>query len=258
MTGFCVGQKSLVSGTVLLVLVLAVGAPAHRSERVQVECPIDEARFESSRWQSGYTFCTRLDLKRVGRIASPQPVHECPEDGYVWHSEDLTETEVDSLREWIGSAGYQGLRAESPYYRLARIYERAGRDPLSSAFAYLQASWEIETDPGQHQKYLAESHSRLVEHLEGSEGTGSSESGGAVSLQLLAAELQRRLGRFDAARSRLEKLRDDGGAETPIEKKILEYELELVARSDSAPHYVPREDMNEDRCRYHDRRQQRD
>jgi hypothetical protein len=229
---------------------LETDAAALTAVPVEVECPVDGTRTRSMEMLSGTVFCMRLDLKPVGAIASPPPIHECPKDGYVWHSDDLTESELDSVRRWIRSEPYRQLRSESPHFRLARIYQAAGRDSLTIARALLQASWEVESTPERHERYLAESLSHLVRHLD-ERTTGAAETEGRASHEILAAELERRLGEFDAAEERLERLRREDRVTTPREKEIVEYEMDLVARGDSEPHCLPRQD--EERCRSYDR-----
>ena len=99
---------------VLLFGALLLGrAVAYVPVPVEVECPVDGTRVESWEMASGTQFCMRLDLKPVGAIPAPPPIHECPNDGYVWHREDLTEAEVDAVREWIRSESYRQLQKRS-------------------------------------------------------------------------------------------------------------------------------------------------
>lgn len=248
------GRIAWVGSALTLVALHAGPALAYRPMPIDVECPIDGRRFGSVEMGSGTQFCLRLDLKPVGAIPAPAPIHSCPNDGYVWHRDDLSESEMDRVRDWVRSDAYQQLRSESPYFRLARIYERVGRDSWQIAHAFLNASWEVEANPDRYRKYLGESHSHLVRHLEQAGAQlFTSARNERVARQILAGELERQLGMFDAARARFEKLRQDAGA-TPIERTIVDYELQLVAGSDREPHYVPGDDPDEERCRSYDRK----
>jgi hypothetical protein len=64
----------MLAAALLGVAALAPPALALVFEKVERECPIDGAKFESALMPSGTVFCVRLDLNRVCRMADPPPL----------------------------------------------------------------------------------------------------------------------------------------------------------------------------------------
>lgn len=201
---------------------------------------------------SGTQLGTRLDLEPVGAIASPPPIHELPNDGYLRQREDSSPTGMDSVREWIGSESRREIRTESPSFRLPRIDQRVGRGSVEIAHAYPMASWDFEAERDRRGRHPTESRAHVVRRLASARTTlGTPRSKAHASQRILAGELERRPADVEAARARLEKRRVDGIATAPVEIRIVDDEL--IARGDSEPHCVPGDDLDEERCRRHDR-----
>jgi hypothetical protein len=233
---------------------LALPALALVPEAVERQCPMDDTRFESWVMRSGSVFCVRLDLKRVGPIAEPPPLHECPEDGFVWYDDDFSPSELAFIRSWVASSDYENLvENESPHYRLARIYERLGRDSRMISREYRRAAWEVEkVEPAKYPRYLRRSLLRLLES-----GEGDPDASLTVLERerrgLLAGELERQLGEFESARVRFESMRAAQLVEA-LHEGIVDYELELIAARDSEPRFVPSEGVDEATCLHWDPR----
>ena len=193
----------------LATVALALPALALVPEAVERQCPLDGTKFESWVMRSGTVFCVRLDLKRVGPIAEPPGLHECPEDGFVWYDDDFSPSELASIRPWLESGDYEKLvENESPHYRLARIYERLGRDPGMISREYRRAAWEVEkVEPAKYPRTLRLALNRLRQSSDG--GPEASLTGlERERRDLLAGELERQLGEFESARVRFESMRE--------------------------------------------------
>lgn len=235
-----------------LVLV-SLRAAALTFIEVEVTCPIDGQRFQSKEMGSGYRVCTRLDLKQVGAIASPPPIHECPTSKFAFIEGEFTEEQVRSFKPWVESGEYtEALAGESPYYRLARAYDRIGISKSWVAMRLLEASWEVEGKPELHRRYLSESADAMEQHLReiglvGRPPTSSAEE----SHLLLLVELRRRLGRFGPAGELLALL---GEPDFIVENRraVAAFQSQLVAAEDASVHYVPGE--NEKSCQRYDGR----
>jgi hypothetical protein len=160
----------------------------------------------------------------------------CPTDGFVFHQGEFTAVEVESLRDWVASADYQQLDCHSSYFRLAKIYERLGREDRRIAYAYLRASWQVDARADLHRLYLGESLDHLLKHLERRRRQGgASDPEQAASDRFLAGEIERQLGRFESARARFLRLREE---EFPG-KRALELELRLIEERNVDPQYRP-------------------
>jgi hypothetical protein len=196
---------------------------------------------------SGTQFCQRLDLKPIGPIAAPALLPICPEDGFVVYKETFSEDEITTLRPWVESDEFRRMtREESPYYRVAQTLERLSAPDDTVASIYISASWEVESDPDRYRRYLALAISRIDSyrsHIKA--GKAAQDGWPAEAAALLAAELERRLGQFEAARRRLTPLAEDSDLEGNL-LEVIRYELELIEQSDAGPHYWPRDDQ--ERC----------
>ena len=198
-------------------------------------CPIDKTTFESNVQSSFYVQGMRLDLKPLGAVLAPEPVPVCPKDHFVvldYEPEDL-----DKLKDYIPSAEYQQFAKEhsASYALVAKILEYLGATPSDVGYAYLQASWQVEDQPHQNVQYLTESLKLFRQALEGHlEVTSDS-----ISLELLATELERRLGHFDLAENRLRRIKSGQIALEGFLLEIVDYQLQLVANGDRGPHEAP-------------------
>ena len=234
---------ALIGGTTLALPTLSsVIVPVDR------ECPIDGKQFEDVAEASGSVFCVRLDLRKGGYISDPPLLSECPTDRFVWYEDDFTPAEIDSVREWVRSKEYAALVAgESPHHRLAKIYERLGRDPLQIATAYRHAAWEVEErDPQKRRRDLRASLSHLLRA--NAQLDPSADPREREGRAILAGELERQVGDFEAARARFTALRDAGGFADETHGEIVRYELELISARDSDPHAAPWEGEDAYHC----------
>lgn len=221
----------------VLSALAATSAMASTFLPVEATCPIDGEKFPSLEFGSGFAHCMRLDMKRVGYISSPRPIHECPASGFTFVSDDFSPSEIAALRPWVESPAYADrLSRESRHYRLARAYAHVGRPAGEIAWRLLQASWEVERSPQKHRRYLAESLAYWERHVR---ETGLSTRRPATRLEerdlILFAELHRRLGNFDRAAEVLERLGSYRRVDEKVHERIIETESRLVAERVSEP-----------------------
>jgi hypothetical protein len=202
---------------------------------IDFTCPIDGTQFESKKMMSSYQSGMRLDLKPLGAISAPVPIPVCPTDGFVLS--DYKPEEIERLRPFVMSKEYQDLTDKTPpYFRLARIREFLAHKPEAIGLAYLQASWEVENhDPVAHDEYLKKS----LQFFEKSLTTPGLVSAETVQTQLLCAELERRLGKFGKAESRIKLLLSTKGLLKGSLEKIAVFQLELISEKDKKPYEIP-------------------
>jgi hypothetical protein len=182
---------------------------------------------------SGTQMGQNLDRRPVGAIASPWPLPKCPKNGFVVFKKAFTPAEIRTLEPFVRSAQYQALqKTESDYFLASRLMTelRAPRHEIASAL--LRATWEVENDP-RYPRYAE----RALAAIEALLADGSAlQRDDVASYRQIAGELERRLGRFDAARARFIALRGAPGVKgTPLERIVLQ-ELELIRRRDTATH----------------------
>jgi hypothetical protein len=122
---------------------------------------------------------------------------------------------------------------ETNYYLAARLMTAIAVPRRRVAYALVQASWEARV-PEQHRRYIEEA---LAEYKVSLESEVDPEHW--INDQLLAGELERRLGQFDTASSRFTALLADPRTMKEIHIRIARFQLELIARRDSRSQLVP-------------------
>lgn len=208
---------------------------------VPYACPIDGTKFTNTEMASAFVNDRRLDLKRLGAIQEPPRLPVCPKDGFVVR--DFTAGELDVLKTWVPSKEYQALwHSETPYFLLAKIYEKLGKDAYTVGETYLMASWEVEHEPDRYREYLLHSLDSLSRYLSEraapDEHTPQASTSGPsiMTVTLLTGEVERRLGLFERAQKRFLSLRDSSDEKTEFIRNVIAFQLELIQSRDSGPH----------------------
>ena len=229
-------KKKLVVLIVLVGLWSGVGLAMTLSE-VEKTCPLCGTVFKTTMAMSGTSFGMRLDLKPIGPIAAPWPVPVCPNCGFVLYESSFYPEEKEKLQKIVQSSEYQALRTKgaSPYYLYAQLIYQLQHDDLKTAQILLKASWEVEDQPAEYQRYLSESLAHFEKYL----GTNPRHEKDWVTAMVLKGEIMRQLSQFDKSLKHFSSLKDQPEFQEEIIKKIVTYELELVAKKDSSPHEVP-------------------
>ncbi len=211
-------------------------ARAHTTAEVEEICPLDGTKFTTTEDMSGTSFGKRLDLKAVGPTASPWSVPVCPKDHFVLFKKKFTKEEVADLRTFVSSKPYKDIAADhSSYFLLARIFEHLKKPPGNIGFIYLQASWQVESDPAAYREYAQSSLASYREAI----AAAKEHDEAWQTAQLISGELERRLGLFPEATKRFTELMQQPEFQKGIFKSIVTYQLELLKQRDSAPHKIP-------------------
>ena len=219
-----------------LVLSLAsAGVAASTVADVDVTCPIGGKHFTTLAAMSGTQFGKNLDLKPFGAIISPWPIPKCPENGFVMYKETFGQDEIKRLTIFVLSDTYQALqKTETNYYLAAALMKYLGEPKKNIADALLEATWETENDP-RYEKYAGEALGAFESLADPSSGATSED----ISFyQILAGEMERRLGRFDAAKHRFETLLTRADVRGTVLEQIARQQMALIALKDSATHPV--------------------
>lgn len=213
------------------ILTQAFDAPAHTFVEQQFRCPIDGHAFSQYVSASGTQFGCRLDGKPLGPIAAPWDLVQCPKCKCILTEKAYDQPTLAKLKVLVVSPAYRDAAARGPsYYCLALIRQRLGFESLLIGDAYLKASWQVERDRGRCDEFLKQA----LKHYSAGLSALDQKSRHWASVVRLCGELERRLGRFQAAAVRLQNLRTAPSSQPDL--PLIDRQLSLVARRDSAPH----------------------
>lgn len=220
-------------GSVALGLTLAsLSASALTLREVDVTCPYDGEVVKSVQVLSSFTSGTMLDFMPLGSTMAPPPLAVCPGTGFVFFVENIPEDVRARLRPFIESDDYQKYRNESSYYRASKIVEFLEYPSDSIATYLLYATWDM----AGHRRY--EVYAReLLKYLPALIKKQSSADQKQV-WELLAVELNRRIGDFAAALAVADEIADQFEPKT-LNGKVLAYQRSLIAAQDQKPHRIP-------------------
>jgi len=124
---------------------------------VEMTCPVGGEVFVAKLVDKQARAGLQLDFKPYGDVVSPVPLGVCPSNGAVIYQPEFTTAEVGRLTALVETDTYQRWRDQhTTYYLLARTFEHMQRHPLQTAFMYLQATWEVETEPDRYAAYSAQ------------------------------------------------------------------------------------------------------
>ena len=224
------------SGVLIALLAVPLVADAMVIMDMELTCPVGGERFETGMALSGSQFGQNLDRRPLGPIASPWPLAKCPGNGFVIYKDEFSPGELEALTSYVESAAYQQLQeTESTYYVAANLMRRLDESPSLIAHALLKATWQVEKD-SRYRAYAEEA-------LAAFEGLLQEPNSGLTmeerhSYQQIAGELERRLGRFDAALTRFHALAADPGIVGTDLERIVRQEIRLVEAGDSTTQAV--------------------
>lgn len=221
-----------------LMMALIMALPAVQAMTLfeaELTCPIGGEKFKQTLAGSGTRFGTYLDTRPMGPHPAPWPMAKCPGNGYVLFTEHLTDEQRVRLEAIIASADYRRLAASETNYALAAyLMTQLAYPSQKVAYVLVQAAWEA-ADEAQARRYMQEALAHYVDAL----SSPYDRADAWIGDQLLAGELERRLGRFDAARSRFEALLADRRLPPATPTDIAKYQLDLISRGDTEPHLIP-------------------
>jgi uncharacterized protein (DUF2225 family) len=230
----------------LVAFCLISSAKAHTSFEKEFTCPIDGTKFKQFLDASGTRFGMRLDFKALGPIAAPWAVPFCPKCHFVLYEDKFDDVTLQKLKPFIESDKYRAdSKGQSSYYCLALIRDFMGADAVDVGFMYLQASWQVEADAAKCTEYLKRSHEKLTAGFK----SLKPEDERYINIALLCGELERRLGKFEEAKTRFTTLKSQEPFQTPNLKAIIDRQLTFIAKRDAAPHGANQESeklMSED------------
>jgi hypothetical protein len=197
-------------------------------------CPLDGEAFSQRVAASGTAFGQMLDLKPYGYISAPWTLPMCPTSGFVIYRAKFSAEEIAKLKAYVDSYDYWAMRrSEAPYYLAAKLQEVLGEPEDKIGFTLLQATWQADGRE-QYERYAREALMVLERLLQAPPNEQR-----MITYELVSGELERRLGMFDAAQKRFERLQLMKAFGEGYFREIVELQLALVSGRDVRPHRAP-------------------
>jgi hypothetical protein len=226
-------------GVWIFVLILFIYGlpPAAAVTEIEVTCPLDGTKFKSPAPIRGGRIGSRLDLRPIGFMDVPTRLPVCPNNHFVMYKDKFTDAELEHLKKYVLTPEYQNLAKDnSSYFLLAKILEYLGETDWLISNAYLKASWQVEDKPEKEKQYLEITLQYLNKFLSAGKKEGDREW---ETAQLLAGEMERRLGRFDDAKKRFLELSKLAGFKQGVNAAVVNYQLDLISKKDTGVHDLP-------------------
>lgn len=229
---------------VLAALSLAAPASALTFMKQAFECPIGGERFEQTTPSSGTSFGSEFDARPFGPISSPWRLPQCPGNGMIIYDPDLDAASVRKLTPFVLGKQYQQWRTtETPYFLVAQMMQFLDAPVANQAWVMLQASWEA--SPAQYPRYAG----RALALYEQTCPDAAPGPGPWQFCQMIRGELERRLGRMDAARVRFQRLGPqlraqplDEADEQQMRLDVVAEQLRLIEAGNRRPARLPDKD----------------
>ena len=197
-------------------------------------CPICGTEFEALVRVSSYQTGQALDLCPIGADYWPKPLVVCPKDHFILYKDEFTDTEISELRIFIEYEEYQNMADSlSDHYLLGQILEYIGADSGEIGYAYLQASWkESYGDSTLYRIYAG----KALEYISKEVYTLPYPDYDVIHAKLLCGELERRLGKFEEARNRMNSVKEDVYILTSGLIRLAECQEYLIEAEDTESH----------------------
>lgn len=195
---------AITAATMAGTMLASHNATASTSYETTVTCPIDGQTFTTIMLGSYFQSSMRLDFKPIGALITPYPYPVCPGNGFVMYQDRFSNEELNALRTIVLSDEYRRLRAENTdYFMVAYMKQRLGANQYDLGNTYLRASWEAErlalARVDEYREFALEAFDKSLS----GKSTHTEEWWTAT---VLAAEMDRLLGRFSAVELRISKL----------------------------------------------------
>ena len=199
-------------------------------------CPIDSTTFSYEVDCSGTSFYRRLDLKKIGPIAQPWRLPQCPNCKFVLFKNNSETYDIVKLKPFILSDEFQNIsELNSSYYFLAKIYEYLEHSNFELAWTYLQASWQVEEEDSLYFKYI---ESALINFQMATNDLLNNEGkyNDYLITLYLQIEINRKIENFEEAQMIIHDFPELINCSIEWLPEILDYQEKLLQLKDSSNH----------------------
>ena len=234
--------------SLLPALLLACIACAVNSLEQEFLCPICGTHWQQRIETSSRAKGMRLDLRQVGDVVDPPTLPQCTKCRFPFFSDRLAEQAKDpakarafkQLGSFVLGADFQMLAAKNPsYFALAQVQQILKAPHRHIALSYLRASWQVEDREVACRPLLEKAREHYLAALDETDAKDPQRR----DFALLCGEIERRLGKWDAAENRFRELESSGILKGTPQADIPVLQLHLIAHHDSAPHLLDGADV---------------
>lgn len=198
-------------------------------------CPFDGHRWKQRMETSANMKGMRLDLRQLGDVVQPPTLPQCPKCRAVLFLDLFPPEIVSALRPFVESRDFAQAAGKYPSYHVfAQMQEWLKAPAYYIGHSYLRASWQSEDKPLVARKYLAFAHRSLSAAFEAMKTADKNYANTA----LLLGELERRLGRLEAADARFRSLMNSEPFKEAGHQRIITRQMELIANRDTLPRAI--------------------
>ena len=218
------------------IILITCNIYSHTSMIMDYICPIDSTTFSYEVDCSGTSFYRRLDLKKIGPIAQPWRLPQCPKCKFVLYNNNSETYDIVKLKPFILSDEFQNIsELNSSHYFLAKIYEYLKYSNFEIAWTYLQASWQVEGEDSLYFQYLKSSLINFK--IAANELLNNKEKYSDYLITLyLQIEINRKLGDFDEAQMIINDFPELINCSIEWLPDILDFQEKLIKLKDSSNH----------------------
>ncbi len=223
------------------IWLLACIACAVNSLEQEFLCPVCGTHWEQRVETSGHSRGLRLDLRQLGDVVDPPTLPQCPKCRFPLFSDRLLDQSNDpakepafrQLRTFVRGADFKMLAAKNPsYFALAQVQQLLKAPHRVIALSYLRASWQVEDRDVICRRLLA----KALEHYAAARAEVRRDYRLRSDLALICGEIERRLGKWDAAEKRFRALESSGVLQGTPQAVIPALQVRLIEQRDSTPH----------------------
>lgn len=218
------------------ILLITCNIYSHTSSIMDYTCPIDSTNFSYEVDCSGTSFYRRLDLKKIGPIAQPWRLPQCPNCKFVLYKNNSETYDLLSLKPYILSDEFQKINEHnSSYYFLAKIYEYLEYSNFEIAWTYLQASWQVEEEDSLYFQYLEFTLNNFIMATNNLLSNKEKYNDYLITLYL-QIEINRKLGNFEESQMIINDFPELIECSIEWLPEILDFQEKLIQLKDSSNH----------------------
>ena len=225
----------LIAGAVLLLVI----GPAEAGIPIDIEetCPIGGEEFIRDGTASCSTYGMQFDLKRRTSCEWVKWPVICPGNGFPIYKRDFSPDELKRLGVIVEGESFQKARMDNvPSFMLFHLKKALGENDATLADALLPAIWDAAEEAPERLPFYLE---LAIDHNLRALAAMENRDQHWWRRQILTANFERRLGRFEAAEKRLMGLPGDELAPDDFLHRVLEALLRFIRGRDTEPQMVP-------------------
>lgn len=203
----CSGVRLTLIAALLGASLLSNAASAMTEDPMDVVCPVDEKTFTVELMSSYTQLGMRLDLMPLGDVDAPAAVPVCPGSGFVMTKMTYSNEEKALIRQFVSAADFKSARTTyNDYYVAALQLAVLGGSTHERAWLYHQAGWKAEQSGPSGAEHLTYYRALALRWFDLFLAEQKVQNNQWWDAQIVAANLERKLGRFERVLARIKTL----------------------------------------------------